>query len=74
MDGVKDISWNDNAFDSLVLPPGHKDLILSFIKGHNSGKHVFDDVIKGKGMLVLNKRERNIDIYLRPRDHYATLW
>jgi hypothetical protein len=56
VDGVKDISWNDSAFDSLVLPPGHKDLILSFIKGHNSRKHVFDDVIEGKGMFVLDER------------------
>ena len=50
MGGVKEISWNDNAFDSLVLPLGHKELILSFIEGHNSGKTVFDDVIEGKGM------------------------
>lgn len=74
MDRVKDISWNDNAFNSLVLPLSYKDLILLFIKGHHSGKHVFDNVIEGKGMLVLDELERNINTYLRLGDHYATLW
>jgi hypothetical protein len=46
---VKEVSWNDDAFPSLILPQGHKDLILAFVDGQLSQDHAFDDVIKGKG-------------------------
>jgi hypothetical protein len=49
VDDVKEIVWNDRAFDSLVLPQGYKDLILSFTKSQSMNGEVFDDVIEGKG-------------------------
>ncbi|KAF2469434.1 P-loop containing nucleoside triphosphate hydrolase protein [Lindgomyces ingoldianus] len=53
VDNVHEIVWDDRAFDSLVLPPGYKDLILSFTKGQNSSEERFDDVIEGKGQGIV---------------------
>jgi hypothetical protein len=48
---VHEIVWDDRAFDGLVLPPGYKDLILSFTKSQNSSEEMLDDVIEGKGTI-----------------------
>ncbi|ORX98026.1 P-loop containing nucleoside triphosphate hydrolase protein [Clohesyomyces aquaticus] len=53
VDNVHEIVWDDRAFDSLVLPPGYKDLILSFTKSQNSTEEQFDDVIEGKGQGIV---------------------
>ena len=52
---VKDIKWNEDAFDSLVLPEDHKELILALTESQVAHKETFDDVIqgKGKGMIML---------------------
>lgn len=52
---VKDIKYNDGAFDSLVLPEDHKELILALTESQVANKETFDDVIqgKGKGMIML---------------------
>jgi hypothetical protein len=52
---VKDIKWNEGAFDSLVLPEDHKELILALTESQVAHKDTFDDVIqgKGKGMIML---------------------
>ena len=52
---VKDIKWNEGAFDSLVLPEDHKELILALTESQAAHKETFDDVIqgKGKGMIML---------------------
>lgn len=52
---VKDIKYNEGAFDSLVLPEDHKDLILALTESQVANKGRFDDVIqgKGKGMIML---------------------
>lgn len=47
---VKDIQWNDGAFESLVLPEDHKELILALTQSHVQNKDGFDDVIQGKGI------------------------
>lgn len=49
---VDDIKWNDSAFDSLVLPGNHKELILALTESQVADKESFDDVIQGK---VCNK-------------------
>ena len=51
---IQDVEWNEEAFDNLVLPPGHKHLLQSLVEAHN--KEIgFDDFIKGKGHgLVVN--------------------
>lgn len=52
---VKDIRYNEGAFDSLVLPEDHKELILALTESQVANKGRFDDVIqgKGKGMIML---------------------
>ncbi|CAL1710252.1 unnamed protein product [Somion occarium] len=51
---VQPIQWNDEAFASLVLPPGRKHLLQSLVEAHNSDLG-FDDFVQGKGHgLVIN--------------------
>ncbi|EOA86707.1 hypothetical protein ACJQWK_08788 [Exserohilum turcicum] len=52
---VKDIEWQTDAFDRLVLPKNQKELILGFTESQRKFRDTFDDVIegKGKGMIVL---------------------
>ena len=47
---VSEIKWNDSAFESLVLPSDHKELILALTESQVANKDSFDDVIQGKGM------------------------
>lgn len=49
VDRIRDIEWNASPFDSLVLPEGYKDLILSFVENQLKDGDMFDDVINGKG-------------------------
>lgn len=55
VDNVSDIHWNEGAFESLVLPQDHKELILALASSQVQHKETFDDVIqgKGKGMIML---------------------
>ncbi|KAL8651371.1 MAG: hypothetical protein Q9210_003290 [Variospora velana] len=52
---IGEIKWNDRAFERLVLPNDHKDLILALIESQVANREQFDDVIqgKGKGMIML---------------------
>lgn len=48
--GVKDISWNEKAWDSLVLEDGTKDLIKALVESRKyHAATTIDDVIQGKG-------------------------
>ncbi|PLB53426.1 putative AAA family ATPase [Aspergillus steynii IBT 23096] len=52
IDAVSDITWDSDAFKSLVLPTEQenlKDLILAFAKAQSKQLGNFDDVIQGKG-------------------------
>jgi len=49
VNSVKDISFNDRAFDSLVIPENQKELILGFTASQQAYRNAFDDVIEGKG-------------------------
>lgn len=53
VDAVQEIVWDDRAFDSLVLKPGCKELILSFTQSQNDSETQMDDVIEGKGVYIL---------------------
>lgn len=56
IDGVKDIIWNERAFDSLVLPHAQQDLkqlILAFAESQSNHDGGFDDIIQGKGRGVI---------------------
>lgn len=46
---VNEITFNDDAFRSLVLPENQKELILGFTETQNENADTFDDVIQGKG-------------------------
>uniref|UniRef100_A0A1Y1K6Y8 AAA+ ATPase domain-containing protein n=1 Tax=Photinus pyralis TaxID=7054 RepID=A0A1Y1K6Y8_PHOPY len=47
---VHDIKWNEDAWDSLVLPPETKDLIQALVKSRKqNATQTIDDVIQGKG-------------------------
>ncbi|KAF1935029.1 P-loop containing nucleoside triphosphate hydrolase protein [Clathrospora elynae] len=52
---VKDIEWQTDAFDRLVLPKNQKELILGFTESQRKFRDTFDDIIegKGKGMIIL---------------------
>jgi hypothetical protein len=52
---VKEIEWQTDAFDRLVLPKNQKELILGFTESQRKFRDTFDDVIegKGKGMIIL---------------------
>ena len=41
--------WNDIAFNRLILPGDHKNLLLAFAKGQRDSDEEFDDIIEGKG-------------------------
>jgi hypothetical protein len=52
---VKEIEWQNDAFDRLVLPQNQKELILGFTQSQQKHGAAFDDVIegKGRGMIIL---------------------
>lgn len=56
IDGVTDITWDQQAFDSLVLPHARQDLkqlILAFADAQSKNLDEFDDIIQGKGRGVV---------------------
>jgi SpoVK/Ycf46/Vps4 family AAA+-type ATPase len=55
MSRLVDITWNDQAFQKLVLDPQPKMLIHSMVKQHSFRDNGFDDIIsgKGKGLVML---------------------
>ncbi|KAF2644520.1 P-loop containing nucleoside triphosphate hydrolase protein [Massarina eburnea CBS 473.64] len=55
VNSVKDIEWQKDAFDRLVLPQNQKELILGFTESQRKYSDTFDDVIegKGRGMIIL---------------------
>ena len=46
---LHEITWDERAFPSLVLPANTKDLILAFADSQIKRSNAFDDVIQGKG-------------------------
>ncbi|PPJ49740.1 hypothetical protein CBER1_02907 [Cercospora berteroae] len=49
IDNISPIRWNDNAFESLVVPPARKRLLEALIRQQKFHKQDFDDVVQGKG-------------------------
>lgn len=50
---VQDVSFNKDAFDSLVLPADTKELILGFTSTQQATRIAYDDVIEGKGRGII---------------------
>ncbi|OBT59840.1 hypothetical protein VE03_10655, partial [Pseudogymnoascus sp. 23342-1-I1] len=47
---IKDITWNDNAYESLVMEKDRKDIITALVKSHKyHPAERIDDIIQGKG-------------------------
>ena len=49
VDSLREITWDDDAFPSLVLPSDTKELILAFAESQVKRQRKFDDLIRGKG-------------------------
>ena len=49
VENFRNIEYNKEAFEKLLLPPGQKELIHSLVKVHADKRLSFDDIIKGKG-------------------------
>ncbi|KAK5045947.1 hypothetical protein LTR84_008733 [Exophiala bonariae] len=48
--GISDIVYNEDAFDTLVLPENQKDIIKALVSSHAFHAHKsIDDIISGKG-------------------------
>lgn len=52
---IKDVVWNEAAFDKLVMDPKRRNIIHSLVKSHRNNGDVFDDIVrdKGKGLVGL---------------------
>lgn len=55
VDQIAPIRFDENAFESLVLDAGHKNLIKACVDTQRRYKNTFDDIItgKGRGMIML---------------------
>ena len=48
--GISDVVYNDQAFESLVLPENHKSIVKALVSSHAFQAHrSIDDIISGKG-------------------------
>ena len=48
--GIRDIKWNEGAFDSLIIPDEQKMVVKAMVESHSlQAKKNIDDVIQGKG-------------------------
>jgi hypothetical protein len=48
--GVHEITYNEEAFNSLVLPPNQKSIVRALVESHKcQGARTIDDVVQGKG-------------------------
>ncbi|KAH6642222.1 P-loop containing nucleoside triphosphate hydrolase protein [Boeremia exigua] len=53
VDKVAEISWNEEAFERLVLPHDNKRLIKAFVQTQLNSEDAFDDVMSGKGQGII---------------------
>ena len=53
---VEEFKWNDEAFEQLVIPAKHKQVLRTLVESHTAGSsRKFDDFVPGKGHgLVIN--------------------
>lgn len=48
--GIRDIDYNENAFESLVLPTNQKSIVRALVESHKfHAAKTIDDVVQGKG-------------------------
>ncbi|KAF2722916.1 hypothetical protein K431DRAFT_283425 [Polychaeton citri CBS 116435] len=50
LSGVHEIEWNEDAFESLVLPTDKKSVVKALVESHKfNAARTIDDVVQGKG-------------------------
>ena len=50
LSGVRDIEWDEHAFEALVMPTNHKRIVKALVESHKfHAAKTIDDVIQGKG-------------------------
>ena len=49
VDDLRDIAWNDKAFENLVLPDGDKELAWEFVESKAKSESTLDDFVPEKG-------------------------
>ncbi|GAB1737338.1 hypothetical protein NU219Hw_g1262t1 [Hortaea werneckii] len=50
LSGIHPITYNETAFDSLVLPPAQKSIVRALVESHRfHAARTLDDVVQGKG-------------------------
>lgn len=49
LDRCSDVTWQNDAFQQLVLSQSRKSLVHSLVRQHKARKDAFDDVVQGKG-------------------------
>ena len=56
MDDLEKIDWDSSAFDSIVIPPNHTEIVQSLVERYTNelDDERFDDVIQGKGQNVVS--------------------
>lgn len=58
--GVREIQWNETAYESLVLEPKTKDIVKALVESHKyHAAESIDDVIQGKGKGLVGKYNMN---------------
>jgi hypothetical protein len=66
--GVKEIQWNKDAYQSLVLEPKTKDIVKALVESHKyHAAESIDDVIQGKGKGLVGTSLHTSAIMLRMR-------
>ncbi len=56
LDFVQAFTWNPEAYENLVIPPGQKKILTTLVEAHSSETSAeIDDFVAGKGLgLVIN--------------------
>ncbi|KAH6883168.1 P-loop containing nucleoside triphosphate hydrolase protein [Alternaria rosae] len=49
IDHLDEITWNDRAYDHLIIANERKELLLTFVQQHEDAMGVSQDVVEGKG-------------------------
>ncbi|KAL8306341.1 hypothetical protein RB597_003119 [Gaeumannomyces tritici] len=55
VEDIRDVAWNDDAFEKLVLPNNSKELAWAFVENKSLERSSFDDFVesKGRGLIIL---------------------
>jgi hypothetical protein len=54
VDYIREVRWNDWAYERIVFSEDSKDLLLTLVKNHGQMRDIGSDIIPGKGMSKSN--------------------